>query len=326
MTNSKAILEALLDKSNLLLEEESSEIRPRDEAGRSGGLILLKQDLPTVVVPDLHGRYQYLIDLMRYRSNGQPILDWLKAEKIQIVCVGDGMHSERRGLARWKEARKEYEGGFESCPAMAEEMSENFQTMALVMKLKLGFPGHFHFLKGNHENIMDEDINGNHPFAKLAAEGPMTRLYVEKFFGVDFLKQFDRFEKNLPLMARGRSFIISHSRPRARYSINDIINYRSRPDVIEGLTWTRHSAAQEGIIPELLEAFLGNETDQKLWVSGHTAIQDLYQFWNEEKLLEIHNPSLRTLVLIDPHKTFDPDMDIHILPKTASSDNDPVTA
>lgn len=308
-------MEELLTKANEVLESESNDYRPPDDEGRPGGLVLLKQDLPTVVVPDLHGRADYFPDLVQYRLQNQTIVELLKAGKVQIVCVGDGMHSERRGAERWRRALEEYKNGFEECPAMAEEMNENFQTMAMVMKLKAAFPSHFHFLKGNHENILDEDINGNHPFAKLAAEGPMTRKYVETFYGDDFLNQFDRFEKNLPLMARGRFFLITHARPRRVYKIDDIINYRSHPDIVEGLTWTRHNAAQSGAAPEMLKEILGNGMDQELWISGHSAIKDLYNYWNEEKLLEIHNPSLRVFAIIDPHQMFDPDTHIRILPK-----------
>lgn len=308
-------MEDLLLKVNEVLEHEESDIRPLDKNDQPGGLVLLKQDLPTIVVPDLHGRYDYLVDLLSFEIEGQTILDLLKKERIQVVCVGDGMHSERRGLDRWRTALEEYKNGFDHCPAMAEEMTENFQTMAIIMKLKTGFPTLFHFLKGNHENIMDEEINGNHPFAKLAAEGPMTKKYVEKFFGADFLKTYDRFEKNLPLMARGCFFIISHARPKMHYTIDNIINYRFHPDLVEGLTWTRHSVAKSGVIPQMLRDMFGDTTNECFWVSGHTAIRDLYNFMNEEKLLEIHNPGLRSLVYIDPNQTFDPEQHIHLLPK-----------
>jgi hypothetical protein len=321
MSNSKAVMEELLDKSIAALENEQSDIRPGDSESRPGGLILLKQDLPTVVVPDLHGRSDFLPALMHYQHKEEKIFDLLKEGRIQIVCVGDGMHSEKRGRARWKIALEEYKKGFADCPAMAEEMTENFHTMAMVMKLKAAFPTLFHFLKGNHENIMDEKINGNHPFAKLAAEGPMTRLYVEKFYGTDFLEKFDRFEKDLPLMVRGRFFIIAHARPKAHYQINEIINYRNHPEVVEGLTWTREANAGKGIIPIMLDEIIGNELEQRFWICGHTAIDDLYNHRMEEHLLEIHNPGLRTIVVLDPNQWFDPDEQIHTLPRQAAGED-----
>lgn len=315
MNNSKKSIEDLLAQATETLEAEANDYRPFDEEGRPGGLVLLKQDLPTLIVPDLHGRSDYLPDLMHYKYKGRRVYELLKSGHIQIVCVGDGMHSERRGLARWRLALEEFKKGFAECPAMAEEMKENFQTMAMIMRLKAAFPQYFHFLKGNHENILDEDGNGNHPFAKLAAEGPMTRAYVETFFGREFLAQFSRFEKNLPLVARGRFFVISHSRPRKFYKIDEIINYRSYPDLIEGLTWTRHTSAKAGTIPRMLDLILGKTGEQRFWFSGHSAIKDLYNFWNEECLVEIHNPDLRLVVDLDPDRLFDPDLHIHILPR-----------
>ncbi len=320
MNDSKAVLDKLLDKAIESLDSEESVVRPKDGDDRPGGLVLLQPDLPTLVVPDLHGRRDFLPALLRYRYKDRVVYDLLKEGRIQIVCVGDGMHSERRERARWKVALEEYKKGFVECPAMAEEMTENFHTMAMVMKLKAAFSTRFHFLKGNHENILDESINGNHPFAKLAAEGPMTKFYVEKFYGNEFLEKYDRFEKSLPLLTRGRYFVISHARPKVHYSIDEIINYHSRPDVIEGLTWTRHANARKGVVPQMLDELLGNNLEQKIWICGHTAISDLYQYWDEELLLEIHNPDLRPIVELDPNQLFDPDEQIHLLPKLRAED------
>jgi len=316
MENRKEFMEDLLYKANLTLEDEGAEWRPIDDDGKPGGLILLKQDLTTIIVPDIHGRKQYLPDLMSFKLDGKYIYELLKQEKIQIVCVGDGMHGERRVRDRWKVAHQEYEDDFKECPAMAEEMAENFQTMAMVMRLKIRFPRYFHFLKGNHENILVENINGNHPFAKFAAEGPMTKAYVEKFFGLEFLKQYDRFEKNLPLLARGKFFVISHARPKRTFGITDIINYRSNPEVIEGLTWTRHQAAESGSVEGMFQFLIGDRQDQKVtWFVGHTAINERYKLW-EDGLLEIHNPATKAIAIVDPIKPFEPDEHIVELPST----------
>ncbi len=320
MKGSKEIMEKLLEKVNTTLENESPDNRPVDSNGKPGGMIVLRQDLPTLIVPDLHGRHEYLSDLMRYKIKETQVFDLLKKEMVQIVCVGDGMHGERRAAARWKIALEEYKKGFVDCPAMAKEMSENFQTMAMVMRLKSSFPKLFHFLKGNHENIMDEEGNGNHPFAKFAAEGPMTKMYVEKFYGTEFLEQFDRFEKNLPILARGKFFVISHARPKNIYRIDELINYRSNPDLVEGMTWTRHQAAKSENTIKMLDELIGNGVEQRLWFTGHTAISDLYNIHIKEALVEIHNPDLRVLVVIDPYETFDPDEHFLILPKQVTKD------
>jgi hypothetical protein len=305
------LIEERLEKAIETLEKESAEWRPSDSEGKSGGIILLRQDIPTLIVPDLHGRSDYLPDLMRFKRLDKTVYELLKTDRIQVVCVGDGMHSERRAKVRWQTALTEYKNGFEECPAMTAEMTENFQTMAMIMKLKVAFPRHFHFLKGNHENIMDEAANGNHPFAKFAAEGPMTSLYVKKFFGEAFLKKYDQFEKNLPLLARGKYFVITHARPKKAYSIDEVINFRSEPAVTEGLTWTRAQNAEQGAISNMLDELLDNSIDSRFWFSGHTSLKSRYKYWPDESLIEIHNPDLRTVAILDHLILFD--MEAHIV-------------
>src|SRR4030042_557149 len=46
----------LLDTVELILENEDERIRPRDAAGRPGGVLCLFPDIPTVIVPDIHAR------------------------------------------------------------------------------------------------------------------------------------------------------------------------------------------------------------------------------------------------------------------------------
>ena len=56
----------------------------------------------------------------------------------------------------------------------------------------------------------------------------MTTYYVQKFYGETFLNNYDRFEKKLPLMARGKFFIITHAQPKTAYAIDEVLNYRNQ--------------------------------------------------------------------------------------------------
>ncbi|MDH5560758.1 MAG: metallophosphoesterase [Deltaproteobacteria bacterium] len=294
-----------------LLEKEDSQWRIPDAEGKPGGLVLLDDTLPLLVIPDLHGRVDFLADLLKYPIGQQKVLDLLISDKIQVVCLGDGMHSESRGKLRWQEALSEYERGFETCPRMDEEMDENLSTMLEVMDLKIRFPRRFHFLKGNHENILNEKINGNHPFIKYALEGRMTKLYMEKFLGNEFLNQFDRFEKNLPLMAVSQWVILSHARPRDCYQRDKIINYRKNHEVIEGLTWTRDQDARKGCASKMASEVFGIREDQMRWFMGHNSIfEGIYESVEFEPLIKIHNPEKRTVVYLDPKSEFNKERDI----------------
>lgn len=292
-----------------LLKSESSEWRPPDSKGLPGGLVNLLPKLPTFILPDLHGRFEFLTDLMEYEHEGESVQSLLDAGKIQLICVGDGMHGESRAAMRWRKAFCEYRTGFEKSSSMAEEMDENFQTMFHVMSLKLKYPRHFHFLKGNHENIMAEEGHGNHSFAKYALEAIMTRDYVRLNMGKEFLIDYARFEKQLPLLAVGDSFVISHARPADSFQVNDLIEYRHRPEIVESLTWTRNYFAKQNSCREVMTRLFEN-IEGKWWFVGHTPIAGLYEKLEREQVVQIHNPEKRPVVIINPDRAFDPDRDI----------------
>jgi hypothetical protein len=122
-------------------------------------------------------------------------------------------------------------------------MMESLGLMEMVIELKMAFPNNFHFLKGNHENIANEEGFGNHPFRKFAFEGHMVARWVQTFYGKDFIDSYYEFEKNLPLFVIGRNFIISHAEPLYFFEREAIVEYRNNPDVVEGLTWTANDEA-----------------------------------------------------------------------------------
>ena len=58
---------ALLDRVRRALDClccESPGRRPRDRAGRPGGMIVLDRTVPTILVSDLHGRMEYLLSVL----------------------------------------------------------------------------------------------------------------------------------------------------------------------------------------------------------------------------------------------------------------------
>ncbi|OGG93648.1 MAG: hypothetical protein A2527_11030, partial [Candidatus Lambdaproteobacteria bacterium RIFOXYD2_FULL_50_16] len=217
-------IQAALSEVQAVLDAEDRWLRPRDSKNRPGGILLLKEDVPCLVVPDLHGRADFLKAVLAWNTGEGSVQARLAEGKLQLVCLGDGMHSELRGRGRWLEAFKEFETQFtEASPHMDQEMGENLDTMVLVMELKGRFPGFFHFLKGNHENVTDETGRGNHPFAKFVLEGAMSKAWILQNLGQTVLDQWDRFERSLPLLARGRHFVVSHARPKTAYSFERLI-------------------------------------------------------------------------------------------------------
>ena len=142
-----------------------------------------------MVVPDLHARMELVLAVLADKDDQDvPAADRLASGQLQILFLGDGFHAEGRAVARWQVALEEFKGGYRKHSHMDAEMRESLGVMQMVMALKQHFPNHLHFLKGNHENITNEQGEGNYPFLKFANEGLMVRIYMEHFYGEEILR------------------------------------------------------------------------------------------------------------------------------------------
>lgn len=302
----------LLQQCAATLQSEKRTIRPGNRAGFPGGIIYLKPALPTILVPDIHSRTGFLLSILFYRdSTGFTVLEKLGMNLVQLVCLGDGIHAEERARNRWAAAFEEFQNGFEQHAAMDEEMQESLVLMELVMQLKRSFPENFHFLKGNHENIMNSEEHGNHPFAKFAYEGPMVLFYMRKFYGEQLLREYDRFERLLPLLAVGRNFLASHAEPRRCYETPQLLEYRTNPDVIEGLTWTDNGEAEEGSVEAMIDHHLPPwEQKEAVYFTGHRAVAGRFALRAEGRLIQLHNPEKYIIAIANPSNRFDPEREI----------------
>lgn len=307
----------MIERANLVLLNEEEETRPRDASGLPGGLVYLKKDIPAVIVPDLHARMNFLLSVLLYSfekgecSLASGIVSGLESRAIQVVCVGDAFHAEGRARRRWELAFEEYKCGFINHEAMDEEMRESLGIMEMIMELKISYPEHFHFLKGNHENIKNELGGGNFPFRKLVIEGEMVAEYVKKFYGEKFLECYYSFEKNLPLLAVGANFLVSHAEPAEFYSREDVIEYRKKPYVVEGLTWTANDTADEGSVGRMIESYLGaHRHDFFYYFGGHRPVKNRYNLRAGGYYVQIHNPEKFIIAVLTPGVRFDLQNDI----------------
>ena len=286
----------LLNRVNLTLETEAEAVRLRDERGLPGGLIQLCTDLPTILIPDLHARRELLLSVLL--SAKIRALYRLKEKQVQLVCLGDGFHGEIRVINRWLEAYSEFRSAFSHHSSMDEEMVESLGTVEMVMLLKTAFPRYFHFLKGNHENITNELGEGNFPFVKFVEEGAMVAEYVKRFLGPNFIREYRRYEKNLPLLAVGRNFLVSHAEPARFFSRDDIVQFRKRPDVVAGLTWTDNGAAKRGSVKKMTEHFFGKAAKNAFYFGGHRPVQGMYSRRAAGRFIQIHNPRQYQIALL----------------------------
>lgn len=300
------------------LEDEGGSLRPADSDGLPGGLVYLTRDIPTVVVPDVHARRGLISALMEFSlapwGVDARLVEALADGAAQIVFVGDYVHAEARAISRWARAFEEYQGGYREHAAMDEEMTESLGALQMVASLKDAFPQMVHALKGNHENIANEEGGGNVPFRKFVLEGSMVADYMGRFYPGGGFDAAYRFEKNLPLLAVGNRFLVSHGEPRRPFSPEEIIEYRRREEVVFGLTWTDNGEAARGSVAQMLSDFLGPELlGEAYYFGGHRPIDSRYALRADGKYVQLHNPERYIAAVVPGSGPIDLERDVEEL-------------
>ena len=304
-----------IDAGAETLASEAAELRPRDSSGLPGGLVLLP-DLPTLLLPDIHARPDYLEAALSWTPPWMdaPVARLLEQGRVNLVCLGDILHSEGpEGMRRWTAAHGEYRSGWSTHAVMDEEMGLALAASRLVIAAKATFPTRFHWIKGNHDNVADEDGRGDHSFYKFAAEGAMTASWFVAADGDELLDGYRSVETALPVLALGRLFAASHAEPAFALSCEDVIEYRSRPEVVEALIWTANGAADEDSVADSLDLLLGSAGAQALWFGGHRPIAGRYALRSGGRYVQFHEVGAKRTVFIPPGRAPDPERDIYDL-------------
>jgi hypothetical protein len=300
---SAQMLDQIVGKVIENLTNENENIRPKDLKNNPGGLIDLSESRYVVILPDLHARRDFLRSVLMWKPfDERNVLELLDSESFTLLCLGDGVHSEVSTVERWKKAEEEYLGRYKKHEAIDKEIADSFHLMLVVMLLKIRYQGKFHFLKGNHENILNEFGNGNYPFAKYANEGAMIYEYFLSNYGKKVLEKYATFEKLLPIFAIGSNFIASHSEPACKYSKEQIINYHDDGMLIDAFTWTENFKADKGTAEWYLNEFLGRNSPGDYYFGGHRPIRGLYNKINADRYVQIHNPLMRIAFFEDTQK------------------------
>ncbi|OHD12747.1 MAG: hypothetical protein A2Z96_06575 [Spirochaetes bacterium GWB1_48_6] len=310
----------LLNQACHLLENENTAVRPRDDLGLPGGLINLSPQRTTVLLPDIHGRMDMVRDvqdlpLISPEGQTSTLYAGLQENWAQLVCVGDYVHGEARVFDRWITAEQEYLEGYENHRAMDQEMAENLETVEMLLSMKLDFPDQVHLLKGNHENITNQLGEGNFPFRKFVQEGPMVLAWMQKFYPPIILELFSRLEKNYPLLARSQDFLVTHAEPSRFFSPEEVLNYRTNPEVVAGLTWTDNNKSEPGSVEHMIQNYLGVRPGSPEWESvfhfgGHRVIPGIFQTRAQGRYVQFHNAKLRIAAILVPGQTIDLTRDI----------------
>ncbi len=335
-------LKTYLKKAVKALNGESTAYRPVTSSGNPGALLHFTDSLPTIIIPDLHARADFLLAVMKMTvsssvlgatGDNKPegsarqrstVFEALQRNQIRVICLGDALHAESRERERWLRSYACFIQGQAVNAPMLDEMQEGLSLILMICALKAAFPENFHFLKGNHENILNQDSNGNHAFKKFAAEGEMVYEFMKQVYGNGCLQLYDSFEKALPLFVQTPWYLASHAEPSRVFSSDEIINAYTEPDVVFGLTWTPNEATPPDVVPAMLKQFIP-DNPHALWFAGHRPVIDAkYQLRAHDTFVQLHNPSAMNVALI-PGKSAPFDFNtqiISVLPWTSGFKGD----
>lgn len=305
-------LYSLLEKTYKTLKNEKTEYRPLNKNKEPGSLLTFNDNLPVIIVPDLHARPDFLLSIINFvlPNNGHTVLELLEKKQLRIICVGDGLHSEKRGKERWFNALHEYDKDNILNEYMVEEMKEGLSLITLVMLLKIFFPEEFHFLRGNHENILNEDSEGNHSFRKFVLEGAMVFDFMLEKYDITLLSTYSEFEKSLPLFVIDKRFLVSHAEPADFYTKKELLNASLDSEVCEGLIWTPNDVAATSTVKKMLKTYC-NDFDKVWYFAGHRPVQGIYNLNESNHFIQFHNPDRMTIAVIPTDRCFDPERDFY---------------
>lgn len=297
-----------------ILENEKGEAfpwRPVSSDGTAGSLLDFSQnDIPVVIIPDLHARPSFLKNILNFHIDGKTVLEKLEAKEIHLVFAGDALHSEKTTRERWMNCYSEFQNGVFSGPCMKEEMTDGLSLLMNLFRLKIAFPENFHFLKGNHENIMNECSGGDFPFRKYVEEGNMVKEFISDYYGDDVLYILSLYEKALPLVYVSNHCVISHAEPRVTFSKQEIIDARLEDGIVAGLVWTANNEAENDSVENTIKNLLGKKAKDVLWFGGHRPVSGKYSLRQNGRFVQIHNPLLQNIVYIKKGQSFNPESDI----------------
>ncbi len=300
------------------------------------GLVQL-QDLPTIVIPDLHARRALLIAIFSTQlANGpyagRQVFDLLQQGLLNVVCVGDIVHSEER--SDWV---INLDGEW-TAELLDKEMVRSLGAGAMVMYLKTQYPAHFHCLRGNHDDIAGElaadfrkfvglkyendelvfvdgrpVITGDKGESKLVREWVLNR----EGWGQPFLETWARFESALPLFAQAPYYVISHTLPHIPLTSAEIRDPHRAREV--SLELTSRRGINEAAITGTLENLGLQETTQR-WFHGHSQVPPEVNGGKYEESLDglivrLNNPKQHVFAYVpasQDERRFDPAQDVFI--------------
>ncbi len=308
------------DISFLRTTIESRLDQPPAALPATAGTTQLDPTQPVLVVSDTHGMRAAFHRLLLARHDGAATnLENLMQGRLQLLLLGDLLHSENK--SRWLAIENEYNAEpsaeserFGPTPLLDQEMADSLGLAAMVVLLQRTIPG-FHCLKGNHDNILNSDENGNGRLVKhirWPGEGEIARNWTLVRLGATFAGKYSAWENRLPVFAIYANpdsrlpFVASHSEPAGPYALAEIESRSA--EVVFGLTWTRNQGA---FAPQVLRNVFGEDWERSRYIASHTGSEEGIIQLPEQRLVIINKPRHIVAALIRPGSE---NFEVHIVP------------
>jgi hypothetical protein len=127
-----------------------------------------------------------------------------------LVIIGDAVHSERDGEL--------------------DQMDDSMLMMDLIFRLKLRFPEHFFFVRGNHDSFSEAISKGGVP------QGLLWKRALKRARGKEYRKAMQRYYDLLPYVVASPDFCAAHAAPcRSKVSQEMLIDIHRYPGLVPEL-------------------------------------------------------------------------------------------
>jgi hypothetical protein len=187
-----------------------SRYRSKNRHKEPGGLVEIPASFKTIVVGDLHSKYENLQKIIGHNGNRKR----LSGQRHVLVILGDAVHNDQMGHLK--------------------EMESSLLTLEYIFELILKYQQRIIYLRGNHDTFDERLVKSG------IAQGLEFKNHVLEKRGAAYVKEVELFFDSLPLCVISDNYVITHAGPvRGGISRQELINISDYPDMYYQLTWNR---------------------------------------------------------------------------------------
>ncbi|NCA69481.1 MAG: metallophosphoesterase [Sphingobacteriia bacterium] len=232
--------------------------------GRPGGLLELPDGPTPIFVGDLHARIDNLLVVLTQNA----FLESLENGTAMLIIIGDAVHPDE--------------------PGQEDDMEMSMLMMDLILRLKVRFPTHVFYLRGNHDSFSEDLSKGGVP------QGLVWEKALHDARGLKYRNAMDELYRLLPYVAMSSRFLVAHAgAPSIKCTRDDLINIRDEPRLAHQLinrrmrTPNRASGYTRGDVTGLRKR-LGLRPDTP-FIVGHTPLTPDETCWWDAGGIEHHH-------------------------------------